>query len=336
MNFVSLGDMGRFFVSTRNSASLKTDLNRLTKELSTGQVADKVSHLKGEMGRITSIDRRLSALEGYSVAAKEAEFRLANIQNALTRIQSLGEEISADFTALIYSGSAGNADLAADRSAEAFDEMLGLLNAQAAGQSLFSGTATNGPAVASLDVFRTELTAAVALETTATGVKAAIDAWFDTPGGGFETLGYIGDDGDLAQRAVGPNDRVTFDARADQTEIRAALKTLALGFVVSEGALAGDAEQRSELLQQAGLDLIGTGQDLTTVRARVGEAEARVDSAVASNSAETTMLMISRNDLISADPFAVAAELDQVELQLETHYTLAARLSRLTLLEYIR
>jgi len=39
---------------------------------------------------------------------------------------------------------------------------------------------------------------------------------------------------------------------------------------------------------------------------------------------------------VNADPFETASTLQAVQLQLETHYAMTARLSRLSLAEYLR
>ena len=64
--------------------------------------------------------------------------------------------------------------------------------------------------------------------------------------------------------------------------------------------------------------------------------EARVEDAAARLSARGTALEIARNDMSAADPYETATKLQNVQLQLETHYTLTARLSRLSLTEYLR
>jgi len=89
-------------------------------------------------------------------------------------------------------------------------------------------------------------------------------------------------------------------------------------------------------LRHAGEALIAGAGNLVQLRASVGSAEARVEEASARLSARETALEIARNDMSAADPYETASNLQEVQLQLETHYTLTARLSRLSLTEYLR
>jgi flagellar hook-associated protein 3 FlgL len=45
---------------------------------------------------------------------------------------------------------------------------------------------------------------------------------------------------------------------------------------------------------------------------------------------------MARSDIVSVDPFEVATELQNLQVQLETIYTITARLSGLSLTKYLR
>ncbi len=81
--------------------------------------------------------------------------------------------------------------------------------------------------------------------------------------------------------------------------------------------------------------MTGAG-DLVTLRARVGTAEAAIERAAVRNGAEATQLEIARNRIIAVDPFRAATELQSLEVQLETLFTITARLSRLKLTDFLR
>ena len=65
-------------------------------------------------------------------------------------------------------------------------------------------------------------------------------------------------------------------------------------------------------------------------------AEAQIDAAQARNANESFALQIARNDLVSADPYETASKLQETEAQLEMIYTITARMTRLSLLDYMR
>ncbi len=75
---------------------------------------------------------------------------------------------------------------------------------------------------------------------------------------------------------------------------------------------------------------------LTALRADVGLEEERAAEAVTRNSALAASLTIMRNELALVDPYATAVALQDTETQLETQFALTARLSNLSLVNYLR
>jgi flagellar hook-associated protein 3 FlgL len=71
------------------------------------------------------------------------------------------------------------------------------------------------------------------------------------------------------------------------------------------------------------------------MRAGIGTLEARIETATARNSAETSALEMARNEIIAVDPYKAATDLSAAQTQLETLYTVTARLSRLSLAGYL-
>ena len=90
-----------------------------------------------------------------------------------------------------------------------------------------------------------------------------------------------------------------------------------------------------ELAGLAGAGLLSGQNQLTGIRANLGFAESRIDQSIARIEAGVASLSIARRDLVSVDPFETATELENVQFQLESIYTLTARTSRLTLLNFL-
>jgi flagellar hook-associated protein 3 FlgL len=90
------------------------------------------------------------------------------------------------------------------------------------------------------------------------------------------------------------------------------------------------------LLFEGGLQLQSAADDIAQVKGRIGYFEGEVERIAISQSSEISALSLARNLITQADPFEVATELKAVQLQLETHYAMTARLSRLNLVEYLR
>lgn len=337
MNYVSIGDMAQAFQMRRHNVELQKHLTRLTEEMTTGVKADMAEAVSGDFRALAGIDRSLETLEAYATATSEAELFASSLQAAL----GVAADIASDLgPALLGSATSASPTLISTAAADVrqkFGAVVSALNTQVADRYLLSGTATDQRPVADAEAILAALTTATAGQTTASGIEAAVTAWFDAPagGGGYLDLAYNGSSAPLAPFQIGPGTTATIDLTAADGGLRDLLKGLALGALVDTGALAGNDAGRTQLIKSAGKGLTASGTALAGLRARVGTAEAQIADTATRNSAEASALKIARNGIIAADPYETASALEAVQTQIETLYTLTARLSRLSLTDYL-
>lgn len=334
MPVVSVGDMAQQFVSMRNGGAIKTELSRLTESLSTGKVTDITQHLDGQTTWFSGINYTLTQLDGYGQAASETQQTLANMQTVLSQVDGLRGETGAQLLLVSDASTNRQIDEAAQAARGAFGSMVSALNTRLADRALFGGINVDDPPLADADAMLADLVTSIGGATTAPDIQAAVDTWFDSPTGGFATFAYQGDAGAALDKRVAENRSFAIEARADNAEIRDVLKAAAMAAMATD--VPGlDGETRSALLQGAGIGLFAAADGLVAVQSRLGYVEAEVERTTAEMNAQRTALEISRNDLIAADQFDTASRLQSVQLQLETHYSVTARLSQISLLDYI-
>lgn len=336
MTVLSIGDLALSFQSRNNHARIKADIQRLSQELATGVTTDMRAATGGNLGAVASLEHQLGALAAYKVAANEASLFANALQRGFETIQDRTSELA---PGLLLAASSGQAELVQAAAADAkarFATVVSVLNTQVADRALLGGAMGSGPALAGAATMLAGLETAIAAETTAAGVEAAVVAWFDTPGGGFETVGYLGSTTDLAPMRIGPDAEAEAGLRADDAEIRDLLKGYALAALVADGALSGAHPERVALIEAAGTRLLESDRTLAQLRTGVGALQAQAETALARNSAETTALEMARNDILAVDPYRAATELQAAQTRLETLFTITARLSRLNLSEYLR
>ncbi|MDJ0627413.1 MAG: flagellin [Rhodobacter sp.] len=336
MTALSIGDLALTFQTRNNTQRVKADLQRLSDELATGLTSDLRAATGGNLGALAGIDHQLGALSAYKVAANEAALFVGALQRGLETVQDTTSDLGPALLLAVSSGQAALVQAAATDARARFATVVSVLNTQTADRALLGGAMGSGPSLADTETMLADLQTAIAAETTAAGVEAAVDAWFDTSSGGFETGGYLGSGTDLAPFRVGPDDAADLDLRSDDPAIRDLLKGYAMAALVAEGALSGDHPERVRLLETAGNRLLESDRDLAELRTGVGALEAQIDTALARNAAETGALEMARNDIAAADPYRTATELQAAQTRLETLYTITARLSRLSLAEYLR
>ncbi|HCP82168.1 MAG TPA: flagellar biosynthesis protein FlgL [Octadecabacter sp.] len=331
-----IGDMRQHLLTTRHNTSLKNELNTLVQELTSGEHNDLTAHLGGDQTRLAGLDRQLQMLGQFAQTNAETGQLLSMMQTALSGIDSHRETASAALLSINTSSTLSQIENAAEVARGSFESTVQTLNLRSGDRSMFGGNDLGSNPLADPNVMMTALENAVAGLTSATGIEAAVDAWFDAPAGGFETVGYLGDTNGYISRSSGAGQTIEISARADDQAIRDTLKALAKGALAGNSSLNLGNETRQSLQEQSGVELLTQASELTGIQARIGHAEQRAEQAKALISAQTASFGIARNELVAADPFDTATRLQSVQLQLETHYTLTARLSHLSLTEYLR
>jgi flagellar hook-associated protein 3 FlgL len=257
--------------------------------------------------------------------------------------ETLGQMLTgADELAIDLSSAAARPDLAAallhaGTARTAFADAVGLLNTQVAGQSLFAGTATDGAALAPADAILAELDAIAAAAPDAASASAAIDAYFaKSPPGGFRTGGYLGAAQDLTPVAIGDGQRLDYGVRADEDRIVAVLKAEAKAAVVAGGAFAARDGERLALIATAGTDLLAAKEGLQALRSEIGSRQEAVEDARAARVSERETLGLARTAIVATDPLEAASAYQTLQVQLETIYTITARLASLRFTNFLR
>jgi len=332
----NIGDMAQTMLLRRQTADVSTTLNRLTDELASGRKSDLQEHLRGDFSPLAGVERDLKLASGYA-ASNEAAAQFAEAQQmALDAVSTTIEGKGATFLQAATSGVSTQMQTAIDGAVGGLDQLISSLNREHAGRALFAGVATNARALAPASELLTKLETALAGATTANDALTAADAFFDTPGGTFETQIYGGDDTPLAPFQIGDGETAKLDLTAADPALRDVLKATALTALMSRGLLAGDAGQRRALLEATGLQLINAGDDVTQRQGELGFAQERIEQARVRGEAQEVALERARNGLLEADPYETAMSLQQTETKLATLFEATARLANLSLVNVLR
>lgn len=333
---LSIGDMAQSMMLRRQNTRLSSELGRLTEELATGQTSNPSRHLEGNFSHLSALERERSILESYGVAATEARTFTGTMQSALGKVQ----ESSSDLAAALLA--AGNGDLpevvqsASGTAGEVFRSLVTTLNISVAGQTLFAGARTDSAALADADEMLAALRTVVSAQTDLPGILAAVENWFNAPGGGFETDGYLGETSSLKPFLLGENETISLNLGADAPQLRDILKHTAVAALAADPALDLPSEFQKSLLDHAGNGLVAAQDPLTGIRADLGYTEARVEEIATRIASEKTASEYAIGALLGVDPFETVTRLEEVQLQLESLYTATVRLGRLSLVEYMR
>lgn len=333
MSMISLGDLAQSHMLRRQNFAVKADLQRISTEVTTGQVVDSAVHLSGDLGILTGIDASLRRLGGYSAAATEAALFAEVMQTTLGVIDSL----SVEFGHSAISATAGISDARVDTIGRDAQQKLATvmqaLNTRVGDRSVFAGVDTAGPAVGGVETMLAALDLAIVGATSAADVETAVSAWFYAPSG-YESTIYQGG-AVLASLTVAAGEEADLGVTANNSAVRETLKGLTMAALLDRGALGGQSSARQDLALRAGTRLLQTASDRAALAAKVGTTQAQIDKAVVRNASENSALQMARNALVGVDPYEAASRLEQTQAQLEKIYAVTARMARLSLLDYM-
>jgi flagellar hook-associated protein 3 FlgL len=106
--------------------------------------------------------------------------------------------------------------------------------------------------------------------------------------------------------------------------------------LASEGSLPPAADAKKDMASAAAERMMTGERGLVELRARIGAAEGRIEAARVQTEATRTALELEETRITAADPYATATDIESVNRQLESLYLVTARISQLSLTDYLR
>jgi flagellar hook-associated protein 3 FlgL len=131
--------------------SMRAQFDDLQRQLSTGQKSTTYAGLGLGRGVTVSLNAQMAAIGSYDDTISNVTTRISLMNTALGQMADLSSTVKSGMMQANIGGSSGSASIAQQTAQSSLEEMLGLLNTQAGSHYLFSGTATDQPAVDTLD-----------------------------------------------------------------------------------------------------------------------------------------------------------------------------------------
>lgn len=337
MNFVSVGDLSRFFTMRRANVALRTDIQRLSKEVTTGIRADVPGHLNGDLLDLSRLEQGIREADAYRRTTREAAATASGMQTALGTLQNIADMSSvsmlSDTSLAVEHTLLSVASVADNQLASA----VAALNTNIGGRFVLSGTKANTPPLVSADDLVAQAQTVIAGTATADEAIQRLRDWFDAaPGaGGFTDTAYRGSLGGGSQFGIDASNTIRFEQTANDPGVRSTLLGLTLGALVSRGSFSGDQAAQAAMMRAGGSELVEGNTKLTLARSDLGSNEQSIERASTRLESRATGLKIERTNLISADTYESGSQLVQAEATLEALYAMTARLSKLSLAKYL-
>lgn len=227
INSLSLGDLANSLMLQQLESALKTEMSRLTQELTSGQTSDVKGVLAGNYSYLAGIETGLSTLKAHKVATTEASQFTNSMQLVLGTVHDQAMGFATDLITVASGGLDSVAVQTGNEALEVLKSTIGAFNTSIAGRSLFAGAATDKLPLGDAEDVIAELRTVLAGVTGASSKLLAIDNWFSDPAG-FEATIYHGSNSGVAPFDLSASEALTVDIKAMDEGIRDTLKNLAI------------------------------------------------------------------------------------------------------------
>jgi flagellin-like hook-associated protein FlgL len=342
---------------------MQADLARLTAELSSGQKSDPARTLGVGASLLYKLHSDIQQGEAIGNAGTLAEQRLTAMQDALTSVGGLMDQMSPEILKTDALKGNGYAIIASN-AREVLGSMVDLLNSSWDGQSLFGGTdSASAPlagAGAMLDWTRTRFDAALGstggtldamdVADPATGLLKTVSDMFSNMArdatSSFYGVAYqstsrstgraiAGESDEASLVRIGAGETLSYNLRADGEAFRGAFQSLSLLSLLDapDGELSQEA--KTALLDQAGTLMRGAREELTVAAGVLGAKQERLARVAEIQERTVTAATAQINDLEGVDYYTVSDRISTLQIQLQATYSITAQLSKLSLVNYL-
>lgn len=129
---------------------------------------------------------------------------------------------------------------------------------------------------------------------------------------------------------------IHYAVTADHPGMRSMLRALSIAAVASDAPNFAGTSDQINLLREAGISAISAASDIITLKETLGFAEGRIEGEKARTLAMRNVFEMERAAMTTPDPYEAAVKFEALQVQLQTIYTITARLSGLSLMNYLR
>ena len=311
----------------------RSDSSRV--ESVTGRFADVTSELDGNVNELMQIEKALGDLNDFSEAITLAETRSTVMQESLSRVRAVAQLLADTTDLLSTNGTTQDFEAVSSQAREELGSIVSALNVQFAGRPLFSGDDGNGSAIVDESSIFSLAVPFLEAGASASAGYADLLSEFTSAGGTFDTTIYQGGAGDAPPAIVAPGESVDYGVKADAAALRSVLANVAALGAAFDTSNAISDPQRRQLAELASAGLRTDVSQIIGTEGRLGAAENRIATIKARNTASEASLTIAFNNLAGADQLNAAIELTELERQLETAFATTARMSNLSLVNFL-
>ncbi|MCK5932802.1 MAG: flagellar hook-associated family protein [Fulvimarina manganoxydans] len=317
------------------------------KEVATGRYADVGLTLGVTVSRTISMRGQLSNTEKLIGANTAIAQRFDTMQAVLETVAQTGDTLKAS----IIANGASDVSMRVNRQGgeSAIGQLIGALNTSFGSRSLFSGAAADQPAMLpSVSTDFATSSAKTAIDAAWSGLLAGrqpnqisgaeltnfIDSQFDTL---FNDTNWKNDwsqasDGAIDNR-IGDTETIQTSRSANEVAFRDLMKSYVMISALNPEELGDEARQ---VLTRRTLETLDKGlTELNSIRTEIGGYQERVKLANENLETRAKILEVSVAEIEEVDQYEASTRVTNLRNLLETSYAVTARISRMSILNYL-
>lgn len=331
--------------------SMTGQLNQVTGEISSGEVANPAGALGDSAPVLYNLQLQNDEQNALQTSTTTAGQVLDTIQTALTGIASTAQSISND-SLEVDTTTGSQLSVLATQAQQAMSSVIGALNTQFDGTSVFSGDsasptamqapdATGGPT----DTINAVLNAAVTANggpltsstvgTLISNLNAVFSDSSADPSQNYSSaFSTASTDNNPTTVLVGVGQTVQYTANANQPAFRDLMQGLSMLSMLGAPSSQLDDTAKSALQTQANTLISQAQSELTTQQGLLGVTQSTIQNAsnLQQSAASATQQQIAGYE--QANSYADSTELSALQTQLQASYEVTAQISQLSLTHY--
>lgn len=351
MNVRNVSTMGLGLLSRQSIADTQKQLLVLQQEQATGKHFD----VAGKLGALSSRDILLresyNDAQSYLLNNKTLSARIEVTQHSFGKLTSNGNDFITKIVAALNGETAKG--FMPSAAADLIGNIESALNTSFGGRSLFSGTAVDAQALqlshlantgtgySPMEVIQNIIAAkppvvdAASLADLLTGpdgIASVFDSTHADADYHFGSTFYNGNDQDIAAK-IDETTTVPGGARANEEGVRLMLRA-AYTIAAIDPESMPDAQYR-QVLNSAMADIQAGMFKVQQTQAVLGLSEQSIERAGERHSLMSDLMAKQINDLEQVDPYETAVRLSHVMTQIESTFSVTARINKLSLINFL-
>jgi flagellar hook-associated protein 3 FlgL len=325
--------------------SLLTDAQ---KEVTTGRLADVGAALGGSTGQSVSLRQEQTRLQAMTDSNGSVATRLEATQSAL---QAIGQDAQSFLNQLAAAPNGNIQSVLQGEAKSSLSALIGTLNTQINGAYLFAGINADVKPIAEYDqtppaanqqgvadafsaAFGFSQSDPQVANISATDMQTFLDTSFADmfTDSGWKSTWSSASDQNVRSR-ISNSELIDTSANANAEPMRKLASAYTMLADLGTANLSSDAFQT--VVKKASTLIAEATQGLTDVQADLGSAQQRVTAANSGMTVQSDLITNHLNGLEGVDPYEASNRLTSLMTQMETAYSMTARLQKVSLLNYL-